>query len=556
MSDIDTPPMRHGPGVWRLNAPLASDGLRLNCYLVAGSEGYILIDAGPEGTARHMIAAALKVTPLAEIHSMVLLEDGAFSCGGLGAWLSAGFNGEVIADWRFAAALQGCAGLPRIRALDDSVDRLFPGDKAEMVILRPDPPQGTMALFQPETGIIFTGKLASSTGLRPSPAGEDEGLAAQAEFARRFGYGPGISIEGISSIAKVSMLCPRFGAAIPATLAGKALGLSEALSPQKESCQESEAALGPIMKELDRLRSSNYELRESMVGASDTALRDVASGLYGAAYAEAFAESILQKKSPFDAAFVRIDRIKELNRRIGLGPANTLIRDLAALLQERLPEAIFFRWNGPVILMILEREGKPGLGHLEEARRAIAAEKRFACPITVSIAMVRSEEARGQSFASMQAIARERLKLLDRMGGDSVLDHSDIPLEEKSLVLALDSDPLFLDFLVEYLEREGFRTIGATRGGEALELMDRMKPEIIISDLALPQFDAFQIRLRMRNSNDLRDIPFILLTSAKNDDIIARAHSLSIFHILEKPLYMVELVGLARELLARREDGA
>jgi PleD family two-component response regulator len=254
--------------------------------------------------------------------------------------------------------------------------------------------------------------------------------------------------------------------------------------------------------------------------------------------ADAFIEARCGKRSPFSAAFIRIDRIKELNRLLGAQAVGLLIKDLAALVKKREPEAFLFRWTGPVLL--LEEGGEGIFGRLDGLRQAIASDKRFMEPISASIALVRSGELGGGGLPSLIALGRDRLKLLDRRGGDDILD----------------PNPIFLDFLVESLERESFRTQGAARGGKALELMDGTRPELVIADAALPQFDAFQIRMRMRASADLHDIPFILIADRKADELVARAHSLGLYHVFEKPVSMVELVGVARSLVARSEDEA
>ncbi len=540
-------------GLWRVGAMAPGSAIDINCYLLVAGDGHVLVDAGPASLASDLIRETEAIAPVSSIRAIVLLDDSPLAASALPAWAAAGFRGEVLADWRVVAALSMASVGVGFRDLRESDRRIAAGSPAELLVLRPEG-SGVLVLFHEASGSLFSGRIGSSRGRDLPEYHSDPALAAQRNYMDSFGFGAGLDASALPREAGLRLLCPRHGSLVPEPLAREVLALS--CVPETAACIDAPEDLEPLMRELESLRSSNYELREAMVGASDAALRDPATRLYGRGYADAFVQELCERQSEFAAAFIRLDHIRELNREIGAQAVDLAIRDLAAILQERTPEGYFFRWTGPIILLILQNSGEGLVDYLEGLRLAVASERRFVHPITVSIALVRSAELPADGFSSLQSLGRERLRILDRRGGDALLDRSDLRVEDRALVLALDSNLLFLDFLVESLEQQGFRTLGETRGGAALELIDRARPELIIADVTLPQFDAFQIRMRMRASSDLHDIPFILLADVKNDELVARAHSLSIIHIFEKPVSMVELTGVARSLLARNEDGA
>lgn len=543
-----------GPRLWGIGASDPGESLEVNSYLLKLDEGFLLVDTGPALLAPALIEAARELGALAEIRGILLLDDSPFAASGLPAWKAAGFAGPVLGDWRTVAAL-ALAGLDLpFRELRGEAPELLPGAPKELRLLWPSGSGGSLVLLHPSLGYVFTGRFASSRGPELPCLCEDPSLEAQRRFMESFGYGPAPDPAELGELGSRLLLCPRFGSAVPQPLAGSLLEL--ATGPEISACRDSPDDLQPLMRELNSLRSSNYELREAMVSASDAALRDPATLLYARSYAESFVQALLERQSGFAAAFLRVDRIKDLNRSLGPQAVDGLLMDLARIAQEALPEAFLFRWVGPVLLLVLQEEGRGAYEALEGLRSAIAAERRLAKPVTVSIALVRGEEAGTEGFGRLHGLARERLRLLDRRGGDAVLDKSDIHLEDRALVLALDANELFLDFLVDNLEEAGFRTLGASKGGRALEIMDSTRPELVIADLALPQFDAFQIRARMRASSDLNDIPFILLARSKTDEVVARAQALGIRQVFQKPISILELLGLARGLLERRDDGA
>lgn len=336
-----------------------------------------------------------------------------------------------------------------------------------------------------------------------------------------------------------------------AGFSGELLNDGQARTVAAQACADADG-------ELAELRVVNLNLRSAMVEASDAALRDGLSGLYGRAYADEFILSLLSAEGGFVCAFVELDRLKEINRELGVSGGDRIVADVAGFLSETAGEAFLFRWSGPAFLLVLQCGMDEALGRAESIRRAVEAERRFSRPVTVSVALVDSGEANGsgarERLDSIQAIARARLKLLERRGGNEVSAESALAVEEKAMALVMDGDPIASEYLVEYLERYGFTAIGAARGGEALELMERYKPEVVVADTYLPQFDAFQIRSRMLASADLRRVPFVLIADKKTDELIERAHAMRIYHVFEKPVPLSELAGVMRYLIRHEGD--
>jgi hypothetical protein len=95
----------HPRTLWRLNASAPGKALDVNCYLLAVTDGFCLIDAGPAALGWHLVHEAQTITPVSEIRSIIILDDSAFSSSAIPLWTASGFHGEVIADWRVIAAM-------------------------------------------------------------------------------------------------------------------------------------------------------------------------------------------------------------------------------------------------------------------------------------------------------------------------------------------------------------------------------------------------------------------------------------------------------------------
>lgn len=544
---------RLADGVWRVNVALRGGVLSHNGYIVAAGGAYLVVDPGYESGASALLAALPSAPPAA----VAALDSGASTLSALAALRRAGFPGEIWADWVDALALaeSGLPGPYRYLHGEGRADGPLGRYGAEGDGVRFFLAGGRLCALHERSGCLFTGLAASSMG-RDLPASADGLGRPQAAFSEAFGIAA--PTRALALAEGASLVCPRYGSALPASAwaSGSAVPASASPGPRPGPSADMERLLG----EIDKLRTDNLDLRSAMVVASDAALRDGLTGLYARPYAEEFIRSLAAQGSSYACAFVELDRLKEINRVAGPQAGDALLADLASALSECAAEsgaaAYLFRWSGPVVLAALDggRAEAAALG--ERFRAAVEAGRRFSRPLTVSVAVASSDElaAGAEPASALYALARARLKLLARKGGNAVLAESGEALAEKSLALVLDGDPIGAAYVVEYFAAREFAAAASSRGGEALELMERYKPELVIADAYLPQYDAFQLRARMLASTDLRGIPFVLLAELKTDELVERAQALGVYHIFQKPVPLRELYGVARYLAVGGAD--
>lgn len=80
-------------------------------------------------------------------------------------------------------------------------------------------------------------------------------------------------------------------------------------------------------------------------------------------------------------------------------------------------------------------------------------------------------------------------------------------------VVLVDDDPLQLKLARVQLERLGFSVQTAENGEAALAVIKRQRPDLIVSDVMMPLMDGFELSLRVRQMDELREIPILLVTS-------------------------------------------
>src|ERR1051325_4169189 len=82
-------------------------------------------------------------------------------------------------------------------------------------------------------------------------------------------------------------------------------------------------------------------------------------------------------------------------------------------------------------------------------------------------------------------------------------------------VLAINDDAGVLELLSVVLEREGYKVLTATEGARALEIAFQIEPDIIISDVVMPEVDGFELCRRLKADARTASIPVLLASAVR-----------------------------------------
>lgn len=80
------------------------------------------------------------------------------------------------------------------------------------------------------------------------------------------------------------------------------------------------------------------------------------------------------------------------------------------------------------------------------------------------------------------------------------------------LLLVVEDNEMNADMLMRRLNRKGFQTAWAVNGLQALEMLEQLKPALILMDLSLPEMDGYQAARIIKNG-PLAQTPIIALTA-------------------------------------------
>jgi CheY-like chemotaxis protein len=112
-------------------------------------------------------------------------------------------------------------------------------------------------------------------------------------------------------------------------------------------------------------------------------------------------------------------------------------------------------------------------------------------------------------------------------------------------ILVVEDDADSREMLLVVLKEQGFNVTGAEDGRAALVLIESMRPDLIITDIQMPNLDGIGLIKALRLRPELVDVP-ILILSACRDEILSDAMRAGANAASPKPLRLVSLVGLVK----------
>ncbi|MBN2440018.1 MAG: response regulator [Spirochaetales bacterium] len=123
-------------------------------------------------------------------------------------------------------------------------------------------------------------------------------------------------------------------------------------------------------------------------------------------------------------------------------------------------------------------------------------------------------------------------------------------LHEQQHILIVDDSRTILSALGKGLMQAGFRVMTAENGKKALELMLMKKPDLILSDIIMPEMDGFSYLSATRSIPEFADIPFIAMSTKNDRASMRRMVQAGAASYILKPIHIEQLIITIENILS------
>jgi CheY-like chemotaxis protein len=120
-------------------------------------------------------------------------------------------------------------------------------------------------------------------------------------------------------------------------------------------------------------------------------------------------------------------------------------------------------------------------------------------------------------------------------------------------ILVVDDEPYMHRLLQYHLERAGFQMLNAKNGREAIELVQRELPSLIVMDVMMAEMDGLSALKELKKADATKNIPVIMITASAHHITRQEAELSGAALFLTKPFSPTQLLMSVRTLVAEVE---
>ena len=120
---------------------------------------------------------------------------------------------------------------------------------------------------------------------------------------------------------------------------------------------------------------------------------------------------------------------------------------------------------------------------------------------------------------------------------------------EGARVLVVDDEPSIVDAISMTLRHQGYSVEAAESGKDALAMVTKWRPDVIVLDVMLPDVDGFEVARRLSADNE--PVPILFLSALDNTEDKVRGLTIGGYDYVTKPFSLEELIARLRNILRR-----
>ena len=115
--------------------------------------------------------------------------------------------------------------------------------------------------------------------------------------------------------------------------------------------------------------------------------------------------------------------------------------------------------------------------------------------------------------------------------------------DRKPIILIVDDVPKNLQILGNILNKNNYKVSAALNGEQALRIIEKAKPDLILLDIMMPGLNGFEVLTKIKEDKEFLEIPVIFLTAKTEKEDVIKGIELGAVDYLTKPFNSTELLA-------------
>jgi putative two-component system response regulator len=255
--------------------------------------------------------------------------------------------------------------------------------------------------------------------------------------------------------------------------------------------------------------------------------------------------------NPFTMALIDVDSFANYNRHYGPARGDRILKEIAGIVKKNIRDVdIAARYSGDVFALILtECKSSHAASVMERIRQDVEMLTGEHETISIGIADYPAASDNKESFIKKteEALIRAKIKGKNRVN---------IYKEEKNLfnvqaprILIVDDEPKNIKLLEAFLLPFNYEILKAENGEDALSIVSRTEVDMVLLDVMMPLMDGFEVCRRIKDNENTRMIPVVMVTALDDTDARVKAIELGADDFITKPPNRIELLARVKSLI-------
>lgn len=255
--------------------------------------------------------------------------------------------------------------------------------------------------------------------------------------------------------------------------------------------------------------------------------------------------------SSFVLLIIDIDNFSAVNRKLGTLESDRLLKEIGVAIKASIRDVdIAARYVDDSFAIILC--GNDDSSVQTPIQRIIdAITDRVGQSITISAgaALYPNDAHQIQPLIDRATEALEQAKKQGKNLYAMAENQKSLEDNTQATILVVDDEPLNTKLLAAILTADGFKTITAAGGEEALHIVTKQEVDLILLDIMMPGMNGYEVCQRLKSNETTRMIPIIMVTALDDLESKVKAIDSGADDFLSKPAQKIELLARTRSLV-------